>query len=191
MSVWDKLTGRDSEPPASTATDGDAQAVERYRYLLRSAPPEQIEQAHAEAFARLSPEQRAQVLDQLGRAVPPAERAPDDQPASLARMATRAELRQPGILERSLGGGMGGVVAGALFVSLAGAFIGTAVAGALLDGGSGPVDDPAGGVDAAGDPGVDAQDGAYSGGDNLGNEFGSDFGGADFGGADFGGGIGA
>ena len=32
----------------------DQQAVERYRYLLQTAPPEAIEQAHAEAFSRLT-----------------------------------------------------------------------------------------------------------------------------------------
>ena len=32
----------------------DEQAVERYRYMLRTAPPDTIEQAHEEAFSRLS-----------------------------------------------------------------------------------------------------------------------------------------
>ena len=39
--------------------DPDEVAVERYRYLLRTAPPETIEAAHHEAFARLTEEQRA------------------------------------------------------------------------------------------------------------------------------------
>jgi hypothetical protein len=82
----------------------DEQAVARYRYLLRTAPPEQIEQAHAEAFAQLTPDQRQQVLTQLAAAVPAGERPRTDDPETLARVATRAEMRQPGTLERALGG---------------------------------------------------------------------------------------
>jgi hypothetical protein len=36
------------------AKDSDEAAVERYRYMLRTAPPETIELAHAEAFAKLT-----------------------------------------------------------------------------------------------------------------------------------------
>jgi hypothetical protein len=82
----------------------DDQAIARYRYLLRTAPPETIEQAHAEAFAQLTPDQRQQVLTQLAAAVPSSERPRTDDPETLARVATRAEMRQPGTLERALGG---------------------------------------------------------------------------------------
>jgi hypothetical protein len=82
----------------------DEQAVARYRYLLRTAPPEQIEQAHVEAFGQLSTDQRQQVLAQLAAAVPAGERPRTDDPETLARVATRAEMRQPGTLERALGG---------------------------------------------------------------------------------------
>ena len=88
-------------PPASP----DEQAIARYRYLLRTAPPEALEQAHAEAFAQLTPDQRAQVLAELSRELPESERAHanDSDARTLARMATRAELRQPGTLERAFG----------------------------------------------------------------------------------------
>src|SRR5829696_5902448 len=43
------------QPPVRSE---DEIAVERYRYLLRTAPPETIEQVHEEAFAKLTPEQR-------------------------------------------------------------------------------------------------------------------------------------
>jgi hypothetical protein len=82
----------------------DEQAVARYRYLLRTAPPEQIEQAHAEAFAQLTADQRQQVLAQLAAVTPAGERPRTDDPETLARAATRAEMRQPGTLERALGG---------------------------------------------------------------------------------------
>src|SRR3989337_224893 len=48
----------------------DRQALERYRYMLRTAPPDDIERAHEEAFAQLSPDHRAAVLRQLSEQVP-------------------------------------------------------------------------------------------------------------------------
>src|SRR5690349_12111879 len=79
----------------SGATNPDEAAIERYRYMLRTAPPETVEQAHAEAFAKLTPEQRRTVLADLSTEVPASERATSDDPRSLARMATRAEMRRP------------------------------------------------------------------------------------------------
>jgi hypothetical protein len=127
-------------PPQSN----DEQAIARYKYMLKTAPPETIEQAHQEAFAQLTPQQRAQVLQQLTSAAPPAERqqmsAPGaDDPQNLARMATRAEMRQPGTMERifgsssapgapSSGPGLGTILGGSLLTSLAGGFIGSAIA---------------------------------------------------------------
>ncbi len=187
----------------------DERALERYRYLLRTAPPEQVEQAHAEAFAKLTPEQRRQVLTELGSQVPASERARSDDPASLARMATRAELRQPGTLERSFsrgpygggtggmgvgGMGMGGMLAGSLMASVAGAFVGTAIADAMFDAsdGAGDYGDEAGAGGGEGDGGYGGEDelasGGYGGDDPTGGgDDGGDFGGGDFGG-DFGGG---
>src|SRR5215210_7065545 len=107
MGILDKLLGREEETqqqrtgqqgesrPLAGQTD-DEQAVARYRYMLQTAPPETIELAHAEAFAGLTPEQRRLVLEELSANVPQAERAnAKDDPQSLARMATRAEIRQP------------------------------------------------------------------------------------------------
>jgi hypothetical protein len=93
--------------------------------MLKTAPPETIEQAHAEAFAQLTPEQRSLLLQQLSSDLPDAERGAaamrlGDDPHSLARLATRAEVRRPGTMERALGGmagrgtGVGGMVAGSL-----------------------------------------------------------------------------
>lgn len=149
MGLWDRLFGGREAPerePTKEAQLSDEQALERYRYLLRTAPPEAIEQAHAEAFAKLTPEQRGQVLKELSQELPPSERGaasaqPD--PQSLARMATRAELREPGLLERIFGAGrmggmggmgMGGIFGGSLLSSIAGAFIGSAIAHQFLEG---------------------------------------------------------
>ena len=100
--------GAGHQPPPHGGTPTDQQAVERYRYLLRTAPPDQIEEAHAEAFAQLTPQQRQEVLVQLAAAVPSSERPRSDDPRTLARVATRAEVRQPGTLERAFGPGPGG-----------------------------------------------------------------------------------
>ena len=118
------------------------QAIKRYQYLLQTAPPDQIEKAHEEAFATLTPEQRREVLARLsqGNAM---DRPAADSPQSLARAATRQEMRQPGTLTRMMGGGglmgggrmMGGGMGmgGMLLGSLAGAFIGTAIANEFFD----------------------------------------------------------
>ena len=110
--------------PSQTAQSADEQALARYRYMLKTAPPETIEQAHAEAFAQLTPEQRRQVLQAMRDDVPAAERAMAEQggatPQALARMATRAEVRQPGTL--------GSIMAGSLLSSIAGAVIGSMIA---------------------------------------------------------------
>jgi len=118
----------------------DAQAIARYRYLLKTAPPEALELAHAEAFARLSPEQRQLLLQQIATELPPHERAlagPANAGAhGLARLLTRTEVRQPGSIERLLGGrsglGLGTLVGATLLSTIAGTVIGSAIAGQLF-----------------------------------------------------------
>lgn len=204
MGLFDRLFGRDDRDqgtpvqqpgrgrPASAqapAAGEDERAIARYRYLLRTAPPEQVEQAHAEAFAQLTPEQRRQVLGQLTGALPAGEAPADDSPQTLARAATRAEMRRPGTLQRSFGGGpgMGGMFAGSMLGSIAGVVIGSAIAQSLLGGfEQSPEAGEVGEGDAGGDTGGDAG-GAEDAGGDMGGDTGGDFGGgADFGGGDFG-----
>jgi hypothetical protein len=153
----------------------DQQAIDRYRYLLRTAPPEDIERAHTEAFERLTPEQRRMVLDELARQVPDSEVTGDD-PASLARMATRAEVRSPGTMERTFANVPGPGLGGMFLATLAGAFVGTAIADSFID------DDGSSAADSSEADGDVASEDSGGGGD-----FGGDFGGGDFGGGDFGG----
>ena len=134
------------------ARDSDELAIERYRYLLRTAPPDDIERAHAEAFAALTPEQRRKVIEGLASTTPEGElAAAGDDPDRLARVATRAELREPGTMERvygqmpARGGFLGGLGFGGTFLNtLAGAFVGTAIANTLFDSYGYPPGDPAG-----------------------------------------------
>jgi hypothetical protein len=196
MGFLDRLLGRSTGPesrprqhasassPAAAGELTDEQALERYRYLVRTAPPDAIEQAHEEAFAKLTPEQRRTALRDLSAAVPEHERTGGDDPRSLARMATRAETNRPGTVERAFGGGGGmlGGMGGTLLGSFAAAFAGSLVAQSLFsEFGGGEAGEGDGGAegdagDAAGDTG---------GGDDVGS---GDFGGGDFGGGDFGGG---
>jgi hypothetical protein len=178
---------RGNAAPTSDQQLTDEQALARYRYMLQTAPPEDIERAHEEAFAQLTPDQRRQALDALAKVVPPSEIRGDD-PASLARTATRAEVRQPGTIERAWGGAGVGPGLGSWFLAtLAASFIGTAIAQSFFDNDPG-FDDGGQSTDQGGDAeGTEAGDdfgGDVAGGDDFG---GGDFGGGDFGGGDFGG----
>ena len=149
MGILDRLFGkkdetREDRPLAASSSGGgqsasraDEQALKRYRYMVQTAPPEVIEQAHQEAFAKLTPAQRAQVLRELAAATPEQERAAigdRDDPKTLARLATRAEMRQPGLMERTFSRpSMGGMMAGTIFSSLLAGFVGSMIAQQFFD----------------------------------------------------------
>ncbi|MGO4782564.1 hypothetical protein [Cryobacterium sp. W22_MBD10_FK3] len=208
MGFLDRLLGRPEQPEQPRPAAGpqrtdDEIAVERYRYLLRTAPPETIEQVHTEAFSKLTDQQRDVLFQQLTENAMEGERPANAEPATLAKSATRAELRQPGTLDRAFGGdqaggrqgpGFGSMLGASLLGTVAGYVVGSALVSAFLP-------DLGGGADASGDAGGDsatdsgtdsgtetnAESGADSGGD-----FGGDSGGfGDFGGGgDFGGDFG-
>jgi len=200
MGFFDRLFGTNTDDtaqqqPAPARRDGrtdDEIAVERYRYLLRTAPPETIESVHREAFSKLTPEQRELLFTELSKNAPQGDAPWSSDAAALATSATRSELRQPGTMERSMSGGpgmgFGSMVASSLLGTVAGYVIGSALVSAFM-----PVDD--GSSDASGDSSSDASgndgsaddagadasaDGGY---DGSGGDFGGDFdGGGDFGG---------
>jgi hypothetical protein len=185
MGIFNRSKDQATEPT-------DEQALARYRYMLATAPPEEIERAHEEAFAALTPEQRQQALQALAQHIPPGEIRGDD-PASLARAATRAEVRQPGTIERAWGGNAGFGLGSWFLTTLAASFIGTAIAQSFFDNDQGLSGDQGAdsdsGTDDAGTESAegDASDTAYAGFDDGGDVGGGDFGGGDFGGGDFGG----
>jgi hypothetical protein len=150
MGIFDRIFGSREAPTGGQPTQQpglseDERAIARYRYMLKTAPPETIEQAHAEAFVKLTPDQRRKVLDQLSAELPDAEGAAaarmGDSPDELARVATRAEVRQPGTMERVFGrlgsAGMGGFLAGTFLSSIAGTVVGSMIAQNFLGGHSG------------------------------------------------------
>ncbi|MFD4420195.1 hypothetical protein ACFWN7_01675 [Agromyces sp. NPDC058484] len=202
MGFLDRLFGAPDEretppvrqaPPARQLSE-DELAVERYRYLLRTAPPESIEAVHAEAFAKLTPAQRAEVYRALAEQAPAGERIASDDPAALARAATRAEVRSPGSMERAFAGAntgnarsaqagpsMGAMIGSSMLGTIAGVVIGSAIAQAFLPD---PSSLEAGGGEAGTDAAADAGSADASGADAAG----ADAGGFDGGGGDFGGG---
>lgn len=130
-------------PPAAGGGDIDRRAVARYQYLLQTAEPHQVEQIHREAFARLTPAERAQLESAMQAELRPEERPRSSDPADLARAAARGEARRPGALTTLLsragrGGraaavGAGVVGAGGLLAAVAGGAVMTAAGGQLLE----------------------------------------------------------
>lgn len=180
MGFLDRLFGTNSDDEyrrtteqvrqASAERNQDEIAVERYRYLLRTASPEAIEQVHEEAFTKLTPEQRKMLFAQLSADAPAGEAPVSDEPRALAVSATRSEMRQPGTMERTLGQagqngpGFGSMFASSLLGSVAGYVIASTLMSAFMP------------MDMGGDM---ASDGGADTGADTGTDTGSDFGGTE------------
>lgn len=104
-------------------------ALDRYQYLLSTASPQNIEKAHEEAFASMSAEERQQVLAALARG---GETPQDSSSSSLAKAATRLEMKSPGALSGVFSNGLGS--GGTVLASLAAGFVGSAVWSTLTGG---------------------------------------------------------
>lgn len=207
MGFMDRLFGTDQpapgvpqRPPTEPPRSEDELAIERYRYLLRTAPPETIEQVHAEAFSKLTEPQRQQVLAELSAGLPPYEQPRSAQPQDLARAATRAEYTNPGFMERTLGSrddgrsgpGLGSMIGSSILGTVVGYVIGSAIVSSFMapafatgeggedtTGDSSASDAASGGAqDGSGaDAGADASWGEGGAGDVGGfGDFGGDFG---------------
>lgn len=139
-------------PATASAPAGSAEdraAIGRYDYLLKTAQPEQLEQVHRDAFARLTPAQREQLNAQLRTELPANEMPASTSADDLARAATRGEAQHPGFLRKvfgktagrsALGAGAVGAVAGAglgaaggLLAAVAGGAVLSSVAAPLLE----------------------------------------------------------
>lgn len=108
----------------------DYEVQQRYRQVLRNAPPEMIEDAHADAFSQLDPQERrllAQRLRQQARQLESPYDDPydrddqDEDPRTLARMARQAEQRNPNVLDQLFGGQQGPLSNPMVKMALAGA----------------------------------------------------------------------
>lgn len=186
-----------TQPPPSE----DEIAIERYRYLLRTAPPETIEQVHAEAFAKLTEPQRQQVLADISAGLPASEQPRSSDPQSMARAATRAEYMNPGFMERTLGPqrqgpSFGSMLGSSILGTVVGYVIGSAIVSSFLaptfaqdpaDQGGSSQDDTSAAEDSGGaDTGAEAAPADAGGWGDPGSGWGGDVG-ADAGGfGDFG-----
>jgi hypothetical protein len=209
MGFLDRLFGTNSENEyrettdrvraASAARSEDEIAVERYRYLLRTAPPETIEKVHEEAFNNLTGEQRKMLFAQLTAEAPRGEAPVADDAHSLAVSATRSEMRRPGTMEKSLanvsavngeagapaggsalGGGapgFGSMFGSSLLGSIAGYVIASTLMSAFLPG---PMGADGGGGDAgSGEGGSGDNSSGDSGTADVGGDSSGDFASAD------------
>lgn len=123
--------------PQRGGADADKVALAKYDYLLRTASPDQLEQVHHDAFARLTPEQRRAVLQRMNTELPPHARPADASAAGMARAMTRGEVARPGMARRVLGGaavGAGAMAIGGVAVAVAGGAVMSAAAGPVLAG---------------------------------------------------------
>ncbi|TFD73211.1 hypothetical protein [Cryobacterium gelidum] len=163
----DKVTG-DSRPPASNVqrsavprsgsntssalSADDRAAIARYDYLLQTAEPQQLEQVHRDAFARLTPAQRDEVDAQLRTELPANEYPASTSPEDLARSATRGEAQKPGLLKKLFARPSGrgaGALAGAGVAALglgAGGLLAAVAGGAMLSNVAGPLLEQAAGL---------------------------------------------
>lgn len=108
----------------ATLSISDIETLGRYRHLLRTADPHELERAHALAFDELTATRRRVIRERLADELPAydLERL-GEEPHQLARVAVRCELRRPGTMERAVGSAVervaasvvGGVVADPLY----------------------------------------------------------------------------
>jgi len=133
-------------PAGSAPTAADRAAIARYEYLLQTSDPHQVEAIHREAFARLTPQQRAQVQAGMRSELRPAEQPRTADAPDLARAAARTEALRPGTMAGLLarvgrsrsgsGGGLGRsaalVGAGGVLGAVAGAAVVSTVAAPIL-----------------------------------------------------------
>lgn len=132
MGLLDKLL-RGRRPPDGPDTQPltPDQAVARWRYLVRAAPPEALAEAHGRGLDILEELPRAELLQRLRSALSalePGVVVPGDA-AVLLRASARAERRAPGFLERALAGDARGRQGLATFAT---AVVATSVAAPFL-----------------------------------------------------------
>ncbi len=112
MSIRDRLarmtrkaateeSSRKSVNPPDASND-EAWELARYKFLLRVAQPEVVEQVHREAFAALMLEERERLFQRLRHDVSEPQRPESSDPAELARAAVAAHQGDHGYLVRLL-----------------------------------------------------------------------------------------
>ncbi len=94
--------GNGKSNPRHDASAQEALELARYKYLLRIALPDVLEQIHREAFADLTAEQRERVFLRLRHDLQEGQGPESSEPAELARAAVVAQVDDHGYLVRML-----------------------------------------------------------------------------------------
>ena len=88
--------GAQEGPAVAAAQDSSEPLVRQYRYLLRSAPADALENAHREALPELSTPHRAAVLDAVRTSMASGAHIAADDTLPLAHLVVFAEKKFPG-----------------------------------------------------------------------------------------------
>jgi hypothetical protein len=93
----------------------DQDVAQRYQRTVQYAPPDVVEQAHAEAFNRLPPQEQQQIVAQFQQAHTDPQQPfqypgfnsgqQSYSPAQMGQMARQAQQQQPDLLQQVLGPG--------------------------------------------------------------------------------------
>jgi hypothetical protein len=92
---------RRGHPPAPQDAAED-QTVRQYRYLLRTAPIDALEQAHVDALKAIGPQGREIVLGTVQAELLTGAHVRPDEVTAVAHLVTIGERRRPGALTTSL-----------------------------------------------------------------------------------------
>jgi hypothetical protein len=136
MGFFARLLGIETSPvnvPRMPSPPSDAQALERYRYMLKTAPPETIEKAHQEAFDKLRLTSDVKCRRRCAGSTQSEGRPLPRRPwtTALARPGRDARRDPPAWrFERSGGSGMG--LGSSLLSSFAMGFVGSMVANSFF-----------------------------------------------------------
>ncbi|GAC1386038.1 MAG: hypothetical protein NVSMB42_06200 [Herpetosiphon sp.] len=118
---------------------------DRYRYMLRNAPPEVVDQAHQQMMQQLSPDQRQQLATQMYQSMPQQNmqqqfdpRQLVQNPQMMGQMMRQTEQQNPGILDQVFGGAQGALGNPLVKMALAGvaAYAAKNVLGGNMGGGN-------------------------------------------------------
>lgn len=138
--MYDTL--HDGFDPAASAPDqlSIERTLQRYRLIVRTAPPDDMEEAYVAAFSAVRAEQRVRLPGELAQALPEAQRANiylnQHDPQTLAQIAIAVEKHQPGSTERVLravDGGLSGLASSELMNTFATAFVDSRTAQRFFD----------------------------------------------------------
>ncbi len=138
--IYDTL--HDGFHPAESAPDQISveRIVQRYRFIVQTAPPDDMEEAYVAAFAAVPAERRVRLPGNLVQVLPEGQRASiylnQHDPQTLAQIAIAAEKHQPGSIERVLrdmDGNLSGLASSELLNTFATAFVDSRTAQRFFD----------------------------------------------------------